>query len=151
MSENIQYRFADKNDIPTIVNLLRNNNLPAGDIDENRIDFLVAINSADKIIGCIGIEKYSEEALLRSFAVDEDYQKKNIGAELLGRLFKISGESGIKTLHLLTTTAETYFKAKGFITSDRNSAPLSIKQTTEFTSLCPASSVYMYNKNISSL
>jgi amino-acid N-acetyltransferase len=149
MSKEIRYRFADKNDLPSIVSLLSRNNLPAEDITANKIDFLVAINSADEIIGSIGIEKYGEEALLRSFAVEMTYQKRKIGAELLNLLYNASIQSGIKTLHVLTTTAESYFKAKGFLTAERNNAPKAIKQTTEFTTLCPSSSVYMYSKILS--
>jgi|GEM_PF-1466424 len=45
--------------------------------------------------------------------------------------------------HLLTTTAENYFAKKRFTKSPRENAPNSIRQTTEFSVLCPSTSVYM--------
>lgn len=147
MSDYIQYRFADKNDLHAIAELLRSNNLPTDDISRNKIDFLAAINSAEKIIGCIGIEKYGEDALLRSFAVDNSLHHKKIGTALLERLIAVTRQTGIHTLHLLTTTAESYFLAKGFLLTRRDEAPASIKSTTEFSSLCPSSSAYMVFHN----
>jgi amino-acid N-acetyltransferase len=123
MIESITYRFADSNDLSAISALLENSKLPISDIKPGKIDFIIASNAEDKIIGCIGIESY--------------------GAALLDRLLLKAQQSGIETLHLLTTTAEKYFLKKGFSIAMREDAPQSIRNTIEFSSLCPSSSVYM--------
>jgi amino-acid N-acetyltransferase len=46
-------------------------------------------------------------------------------------------------MFLLTTTAETFFERRGYRRVDRSQAPLAIQSTSEFASLCPASSAFM--------
>ena len=143
MSRNIQYRLADNNDLTQIISLLSGSGLPISDIATSRIDFIIATNSENTIIGCIGVEQFDSHALLRSFAVNKEYRNLQIGTGLYNRLLSYSAQSGILELHLLTTTAERYFASKGFISSKRENVPDSIKTTTEFTSICPSSSAYM--------
>jgi amino-acid N-acetyltransferase len=144
----ITYPFSDKNDIESIAQLLKKNDLPYSDIVESQVEFIVAKNDI-KIIGCIGIEKYGAESLLRSFVVDSNYRKKGFGKELYNRLLLHGVQNEIKTLHLLTTSAKEYFIKVGFGIHDRNRAPEIIQNSTEFKSLCPSSSVYMVLKDIS--
>jgi len=50
---------------------------------------------------------------------------------------------GIENVHMLTTTAEKYFSSKGFSKANRNEAPSEIKNTSEFSFVCPSASAYM--------
>ncbi len=129
-------------DLEEITTLLKDNNLPYKDLQTSNVDFLSSKNNG-KVIGCIGIEVYDEEGLLRSFAVDDVYKSKGIGGRLLNALLDKSKAKGIKRLHLLTTTADVYFAKKGFNVSERRSAPTSIVNSKEFSEICPSSSVYM--------
>ncbi|MBS1932619.1 MAG: GNAT family N-acetyltransferase [Bacteroidetes bacterium] len=138
----IIYRQSTPDDTVGIKNLLQQNNLPFEDISEGKVKFIVALNGKN-ITGCIGLESVDGDGLLRSFVVDENFRNKNIGNELLNKLVSYSFDHGVKTLHLLTTTAARYFERKGFSTSKRDDAPQGIRLTTEFTELCPASSIYM--------
>lgn len=122
--------------------------MPFSDIDCTPINFILAKKNS-QIIGCIGIEQYETEGLLRSFAIDRQYQKKGFGKELINRLLAYAVQQEINTLHLLTNTASEYFGKIGFKTQDRDKAPDAIKKTTEFTSLCPSTSVYMILSEIS--
>lgn len=151
MSMTIQYRLADANDIPSIAELLATSGLPIEDIKTSKIDFIAASSPEGMIIGCIGVEKFGPDGLLRSFAVDANYRDKKIGSQLLNRLIAVSNQSGINALHLLTTTAEKYFTVKGFSIAVREEAPESISTTVEFSSLCPSSSAYMVLNNITAL
>jgi amino-acid N-acetyltransferase len=151
MSMSIQYRLAGANDVLSIVELLKSSSLPTDDIGTSKIDFIVATGSGEKLIGCIGVERFGSDGLLRSFSVDSDYRDKTIGSQLISRLVAVSNQSGINTLHLLTTTAEKYFAAKGFSVAARSEAPGSIQSTIEFSSLCPSSSAYMVLENLTTL
>ncbi len=144
----ITYVFADKSDIETIAQLLKKNDLPFSDIYESQIDFIIAKNDY-QIIGCIGLEKYGTEGLLRSFAVDVNFRKKGYGRELYNRLLAYGVQNEVKTLHLLTTTAKEYFINAGFSIQNRGNAPEIIQNSAEFKSLCPSSSVYMVLEDIS--
>jgi amino-acid N-acetyltransferase len=50
---------------------------------------------------------------------------------------------GVKSLYLLTTTAELFFNRLNYERIDRDAAPASIRQTSEYSSLCPQSSAFM--------
>lgn len=140
---NITYRMADKAELPVIADLLTKNKLPASDITDIPVDFIIATDENGRVIGGIAVERFETEGLLRSFAVDESYRDQKIGSGLFDRLIAYSLQSGITSLHLLTTTADKYFAAKGFAILNREEAPASIRATTEFYFLCPSSSVYM--------
>ncbi len=140
--EEFSFRLADRNDEETISALLEKSELPVEDLG-SKITFFVGLDSTGSLAGCIGLEKYGKEGLLRSMAVDGKYRSKGLGSQLLDSLLYHCRGAGVSTLHLLTTTADQYFLKKGFRLADRAAAPASIRATTEFSSLCPASSVYM--------
>jgi amino-acid N-acetyltransferase len=143
----ITYSFSEKSDLESIIALLKKTNLPYSDIRESPVNFIV-VKEGSKIIGCIGIEMYDTEGLLRSFVVDEDIRKKGYGKELYNRLLVFGIQKGVKNLHLLTNTAKDYFLKAGFTVQNRIDAPETIKNSAEFKSICPASSTYMVLKNI---
>jgi amino-acid N-acetyltransferase len=147
MYDQINYRYAEIKDFEAIVKLLTENNLPVVDIDLLRIKFIVA-ESKDKLVGCISLEPYGSEGLLRSLAVDINFRKLGTGNCLLQYLISYSRQIGIENLHLLTSTAESYFLSKNFVKADRQEAPESIKHTYEFSTLCPSSASYMVFSDI---
>jgi len=143
MTETIKYTIAGNEHLSSIRHLLSSSQLPVSDIEEGKIDFIVASNESDEVIGCIGLERFEADALLRSFAVEQTWRNKKIGHQLFNRLLTMSRQQGVNDLHLLTTTAEKFFTSVGFSSLSRSEAPVSIKATAEFTSLCPSTSTYM--------
>lgn len=138
----IEYKTAHSNDIIHVQELLNKCQLPYEDIFTSKVFLILALVNG-QVVGCIGIEKKDSNGLLRSFAVHEKFRRLGVGNELLKRLVDDARKENIKALHLLTTTAERYFSKKGFVTSARNEAPQVIKNSTEFSTLCPSSSTYM--------
>ena len=141
----IQYQNARPEDLEGIIELLSENTLPTLDVHKHINHFIIAKKDA-KIIGSIAVECYNNHGLLRSFAISKESRNLSIGKELYLKLLSYAQENNINTLHLLTTTAETYFKKLGFTLTDRSLAPESIKKTAEFSDLCPSSSSYMVKK-----
>lgn len=144
----ITYNLAQKGDLTSISNLLQKSSLPYSDLKEGSIEFII-LKENETLIGCIGLELFGKHGLLRSFAVEEEYRMNGFGKELYKRMLSYAVQRGITTLHILTNTAEQYFKKKGFLIENRANAPEEILQTTEFSSLCPSTSTYMVLKNIS--
>ena len=138
----MEFKLASLTDIKEVQSLLKENQLPFEDLIASMVTLIVSVLKG-QIIGCIGIEIKGEVGLLRSFSVSDKYRNQGIGAELFKKLINYSQSQNIRSLHLLTTTADKYFSKKGFKKSDRIKAPYSIQATTEFSTLCPASSVYM--------
>ena len=93
--------------------------------------------------GVIGLEIHGADGLLRSLAVESAVQGQGCASSLYKQLEKYSRSMGIKTLYLLTETAEEYFERKGFHSISRELASDSIKQTREFSGLCPDSATLM--------
>jgi amino-acid N-acetyltransferase len=135
-------RKANDKDHLYVLELLASENLPVEDLSATLDNFF--ISEADgKIVGCIGMEVYGKNALLRSMAVKKEYRNNNIASSLVDRLFQQASVLGIRSMFLITTTAEEYFKKKGFFPIERTKVPKAVLQSKEFNGLCPSSAVIM--------
>ncbi|UII76182.1 arsenic resistance N-acetyltransferase ArsN2 [Flagellimonas sp. HMM57] len=129
-------------DFEKVRNLLKENNLPYEDIRSSKVEFITS-KSDNELVGCIGIEKYGEDGILRSFAVVDTFKNRGVGAKLITKLLDKSKNDGIQKLHLLTTTAHEYFLKHGFHISERIKAPKAVADSKEFSEICPSTSIYM--------
>jgi amino-acid N-acetyltransferase len=136
-------RPADATDLGMIRQLLTDSRLPTDDLLSSPIDFLISTDEDENLIGCIGVELYGADGFLRSFAVKETWRKQGIGKNLLNQLNEYALIKGVTKLHLLTTTAQSFFEQNGFIRSDRTDAPMSIQNTTEFKGMCCSTAAYL--------
>jgi amino-acid N-acetyltransferase len=66
-----------------------------------------------------------------------------IGAALVAHVESHAWQQGVRSIYLLTTTAERFFEHVGYRRVERDEAPSSIRSTREFASICPASSAFM--------
>lgn len=121
--------------------LLRKNNLPTDDIGDNTRLFGTAEDGV--LVGVAGLELYGQDALVRSVCVDERFRRQGMAELLTEHLEQFAKRQGVNTLYLLTTTAEYYFKRKGFSKVNRESVPDVIKHTSEFSSVCPTSAAVL--------
>lgn len=127
-------------------NLLVSAQLPATDITPEHLEHFFGAWADTTLVGVVGIEVFDSVALLRSLAVVPSRRGSGLGTALLTRAEQYAMEKGIHSLFLLTTTAESYFKHRGYSSLLREAAPEAIEKTAEFTSLCPASSVFMVKR-----
>jgi amino-acid N-acetyltransferase len=123
------------------INLLQQHGLPVSDIDDDKLLYLLM--DGEKIIGTAGLEIFEDCALLRSVSVIKEEQGKGYGKIINQQIEKYVKESGINCLYLLTTTAKDFFDKQGYCIIKREESPEALKQTAEFTSLCPSSAVVM--------
>ncbi|AMP14919.1 acetyltransferase family protein [Collimonas pratensis] len=100
------------------------------------------------MVGCVGIEDRETDALLRSLVVSDSLRGNGWGQQLLRAIEDHAESIGISTLYLLTTTAAPFFEELGYRRIERTSAPATIQATSQFSLLCPASSVCLF-KSIS--
>lgn len=139
---NMTLRKATENEYRAILHLLASNHLPTADIYEKKITLFVGVIE-NEIVATIGIELYGNEALLRSLCVKEGFKNQKLGEKMLSYLFNFCAAESIKTLFLLTTTAEHYFVRYGFEKIMRDETPKTIQNTREFQDICPASAIIM--------
>jgi amino-acid N-acetyltransferase len=131
---------AQAQDMPAIAALLRAEDLPAEDIAPHADSFFVA-REGTEIVGAIGAERHAPDALLRSLVVALRARGRGLGDELVRRLDEAGATWGVRRWWLLTTTAESFFTARGFARVERTAAPPAIQGTGQFCGGCCASAV----------
>jgi amino-acid N-acetyltransferase len=133
-------RAATIDDWPAIATLLAEASLPLAGAEEHLSSFLVAERDG-KIIACAALERHGDDGLVRSVAVHSSARGQKIGDQLVRAL--LSSGRGLKSVSLLTTTADTWFPRFGFQRVDRASLPAALNDSAELRGACPASAVAM--------
>jgi len=126
-----------------IVGLLEGSLLPTSDLtDQDMTDFFY-VGPPNAPVGIVGVQVYGSSALLRSLVVTSAHRARGLGQRLVEHAEQHARERGAGTVYLLTTTAEAFFRARGYAITPRESAPAAIRSTPEFAGLCPASSAFL--------
>ena len=129
--------------LSTAVALLQSQGLPDSDITDEHLKHFFFIGSNGSPSGLVGLEVYGTDALLRSLVVGENARSKGFGSALIEHAEQYAASMSVRSIYLLTTTAEAFFKRLGYERIERSQAPPTIERTREFASLCPASSAFM--------
>jgi len=120
--------------------------LPTDDLTAAHCDDFFHAGPAAAPTGLVGLEIYGDVALLRSLVVSPDRRGSGEGSELLKHAEDHARSRGVRSLYLLTTTAEDFFARHGYLRAARETAPDAIRATREFAGLCPASSAFMVRR-----
>ncbi|WP_371280969.1 arsenic resistance N-acetyltransferase ArsN2 [Dokdonella sp.] len=116
--------------------------MPAEDLVDAPAIFF-RFHAESETLGFAGLEGQGRDLLLRSMWVAPAERNRGMGACVLGQVERLAHDRGCDRLHLLTTTAERFFRRHGYVPLAREQAPAGIAESREFQSLCPASAVYM--------
>jgi arsenate reductase len=141
-SGHVRYEAAAPADLGEIRAILDRLHLPSQDVGRANQAFVVARSGTD-LVGCVALERYGTDALLRSLAVVPRLQGTGVGKALCRGAVTEAVRSGTRALYLLTTTAERFFAREGFRRIDRTRVPAAIAASLEFRTLCPSSAVCM--------
>ena len=133
---------ANDGDLPAVLALLRQNRLPLDGVADHRETMVVARQDG-RVVGTAALELYADGALLRSVAVDPPLQGQGLGHELTNAALRMAIGLDIRTVFLLTTTAERFFPKFGFERIQRDDVPDSVRASVEFTAACPETAVVM--------
>ncbi len=123
-------------DLDQLENLLCSNQLPVQDCAEQTQNFY-GVFDEDNLVAAGGLESAANYALLRSVVVHHQYRGQGLAKNISRFLIKLADSEGREAVYLLTETAEAYFEKLGFSRIARAEAPIAIKQTLQFASLCP--------------
>ncbi|MBP6820193.1 MAG: GNAT family N-acetyltransferase [Acidobacteria bacterium] len=108
------------NDLKAVLALLGEVNLPTEGVSEHFDEFLLAYDR-EKLVGCVGQERYGDVMLLRSLAVSPDLQRGGLGKTLTTKLLDAALSNGVSEVVLLTTTAKDFFARQfGFAETARS-------------------------------
>ena len=148
MSEIVVASFALK-DEDALELLLEAAELPSEDLTPEMLEDFIVAHQGGALVGAAGLERYGEVALLRSVVVEESQRGTGLGKRLVAAMEAQAREAGVQQLYLLTTTADAYFTQLGYSSVAREAAPEAIRNTAQFSSLCPSSSSFMLKTIIS--
>ena len=129
-------------DLAPIKELLTASGLPTAGVDDHWKTFIVA-RDGDKVVACGGAEAYQFAALIRSVAVAESHRSQGVGRRIVRQLLDRLASRGLREFYLLTTTAEEYFRKRGFKPIDRDEVHPQLLASREFQDACPSTAVCM--------
>ncbi len=107
------------------------------------MDAFIVATQAGEPVGMIGLEKFGNVGLLRSLVVNEAGRGAGLGARLVTELELRARSEHIDELWLLTIDADPFFAQHGYVVAERDDAPNAIRNTAEFSTLCPGDAVLM--------
>ncbi|MEJ2395652.1 MAG: arsenic resistance N-acetyltransferase ArsN2 [Candidatus Thiodiazotropha sp.] len=126
-----------------VFELLSQCDLPSSDLKNTNLDTFLGCGDEANPSGIIGLEQHGNFGLLRSLAVAPEARNRGYAKQLVAKAEETAKYRGIKSIYLLTDTAEQFFTKLGYNKVERISVPNAIKSTAEFSSLCPESAAVM--------
>src|SRR4051812_31917581 len=101
------------------ISLLEGAGLPTIDLSDAHMEHFFYSGPAHAPTGLVGLELFESQALLRSLVVSDTARSRGLGSALLAQAEEYAHAAGVHEIYLLTTTAEEFFKRRGFSTAAR--------------------------------
>jgi len=130
-------------DMALVTRLLSDNDLPTEDLQGSHAVCFFACTSAVGEQAVAGMETCAQVGLLRSLVVQPNGRNKGMATALVKHVETHALACGINELYLLTNTAEAFFLRLGYRKLARTAAPQAIRETREFSGLCPDDAAFM--------
>ena len=134
-----ELRAARATDLPAVIELVETSGLPTGDLTEAMLASFCVADEDRGVVGVAGIEVFGTCALMRSLVVAPVQRGRGVAERLVEWCEAEAHWRGVETTYLLTTTADEYFRKRGYADVPRAAVPLAIAGHAQFRSLCPAS------------
>ncbi len=126
---------------PQLSSALESAHLPTDDLIEPGRQFF-RFTENDRLIGFVGWEINSDHnVLLRSLVIMPSERGKGAGKAIVVWALTRLAELDMENVFILTTTAEAFTIKLGFVRCDRQAVPQTIRQSQQYSALCPASTV----------
>ena len=126
-----------------VKHLLNLSKLNVSDLTPEHLTHFFGFGTKDEPEGIVGLELFKTVGLLRSLAVVQSRRRNGLGSKLVAHAEEYARSHSIKSLYLLTNTAEAFFMHRGYQRISRDYAPCAIQETREFSEICPVSSILM--------
>jgi N-acetylglutamate synthase-like GNAT family acetyltransferase len=117
---------------------LRKAKLPTDDVEAPGRLFWRFETQDEVPVGFGGLEVHGEDGLLRSLVTLPPVRNRGVGTAMVAALEFEARLHGCRTLWLITTTAGDFFQRVGYARCERAQVPPAIRDTAQFSSLCPA-------------
>ena len=135
---------ARPSDMASVRDLLRELDLDFEDVDDDDHTSFLVLQNESGFVGCIAIEVFGEEAVLRSLAVKPSARGVGYGWMLTDSAIAAARFRGVRRLYLITAKASDFFAAKhGFHVVEPSTVGQEVARSTTFASERSAGSVAM--------
>jgi len=131
----------DPADLAAVAEFLTLSGLPTDGLED--VAECIVLRRDDQIVASAALEIHGKSGLLRSVAVHPDLRGQKWGQTLVVTATIIAAGHRLTRLYLITETAAAFFSHLGFQPIDRADVDPAIQQSTEFTTVCPASATVM--------
>ncbi|MCS6913282.1 MAG: UDP-N-acetylmuramate:L-alanyl-gamma-D-glutamyl-meso-diaminopimelate ligase [Myxococcales bacterium] len=120
-------------DLDSVLALLQRVNLPTEGLAPDLANFLVLREADGKVVGCVGLEVYGEDSLLRSLAVVPERRGEGLGWMLADAAISRARRWGLRRIFLLTEHATDFFAEKfGFRPVQPTDVTEAVQRSSEF-------------------
>lgn len=133
---------ASGGDLDGVQRLLAGSLLPSRDVGGANQRFIVACEGA-RLVGCAGLQVAGRDGLVRSMAVRWTRRNAGLGSRLHRRLLFEAVLAGVRTLYVVTTTAEGFFAGHGFRKIAAHEVPPALQASEEFAAFVPGGGIAM--------
>ena len=120
--------------------------LPSDDINSSHMRNFFVFQDSGQIVGSVGLEICREFGMVRSLALSESLRGRGLGIQLVEHIEGYARSQKIRSIYLLTTSADRFFTRLGYQIIPRENAPEPVQETTEFQTICPTSAVCMFKE-----
>jgi amino-acid N-acetyltransferase len=124
--------------------LLASAHLPLEGVVDHFAGFVV-VEEDGELVGAAGLEVHGDYGLLRSVVVAPHASGRGLGRRMTDHVLRDVERRGLRSVYLLTTTADAYFAKLGFTRVGREDVPEPLLGSEELRGACPASAVVMCN------
>jgi arsenate reductase len=132
---------AQVDDLDAVLALVHMAGLPTTGVADSFPQAYAVVRDGSEVVAVAGLETHGDVGLLRSVAVVPSRRNRGVGRLLVEDRLSAAKVQKRNAVYLLTTTAADYFRRLGFADSSRHDAPTELRRSSEFASVCPASSV----------
>jgi UDP-N-acetylmuramate: L-alanyl-gamma-D-glutamyl-meso-diaminopimelate ligase len=126
-------RPARRGDMPAVRELLAKVGLRLGDVADEEARWFFVLENEDGVVGCVALEVFNDDAILRNLAVTEDHRGGGYGWMLADMAVNHARYRGVRRIYLLTESASDFFAAKfGFRVVDRSTVSHEVAASSVF-------------------
>ncbi|MEM5277609.1 GNAT family N-acetyltransferase [Cupriavidus taiwanensis] len=134
MLRDLRIRLATSNDLPAVATVVAACNLQVDDLG-GAVDPLLggdqdAFHVAElngEIIGCAGVERFDDVAVIRSVAVLPKYRQQGVATHLVSAVLMRARAQGARRAVLATSHAPSYFSRYGFTLISAETLPAAVR------------------------
>jgi N-acetylglutamate synthase-like GNAT family acetyltransferase len=125
---------------------LRRAGLPVDDVESQSALFWRFHSIDDTLLGFGGLEIHAPDALMRSIVVLPPLRGRGFGRAIVAALEEEAAQHHCQAIYLLTTGDPDFFNGLGYARCAREAVPAAIRDTPQFTTLCPADAAVMMKR-----